>query len=77
METNGKVTYEDRVISPKELYDFVETHRGNEEAVRLEKTDLGNQYGRICDSLTNTVDEAQRFISGANTTKGNTAAAFI
>jgi hypothetical protein len=55
------VTYEDRVISLKELYDFVETHRGNEEAVRLEKTDLGNQYGRICDSLTNTVDEAQRF----------------
>jgi hypothetical protein len=27
METNGKVTYEDTVISLKELYDFVETHR--------------------------------------------------
>lgn len=61
MGQNGNGARDNGVISLKRLYEFVERYKQNEEAVRLERTDLGNQYSRICETLTDAVDEAQGF----------------
>jgi hypothetical protein len=60
-----------KIVSLKELYGFVAKHKGNHDAVRLERTELGKIYCRFCDKITDSIDESQGFyLWGAYDTKG-------
>jgi hypothetical protein len=44
-----------------ELYDFVEKHRKNEDALRIERTEIGKEYSALCHKITDSVAEYQGF----------------
>jgi hypothetical protein len=52
---------EPTILSLQELYRFIKDHASNPEALRLERTDLGRKYCRLCDQITNSIDETPGF----------------
>jgi hypothetical protein len=55
------MTFKCETVLLTKLYDFAMEHHKDAEAVRLERTELGNQYSKFCEDVTERVDEAQGF----------------
>lgn len=64
-------TFQCGLVSLRDLYAFARKHFENEEALRLERTELGRQYSKIVDGIVSTIPDTEGFyLWGAYSEKG-------
>lgn len=50
-----------RIIQLRPLYEFVERHRGDEEALKIERTKIGKEYTSLCREMTEGIEQRPGF----------------